>query len=186
MFLAQELLFSTHRNGSVTDDDPDPELEFVDPQADRPYGGDRGTGVRRRVSLGRPGPRQAGAKRRAQRSLAVHPHCGDRDGLHQEARLTAGVAAATIQFRTKPSHRSRKDGCPALSGRRILWNISASPAVEAFVMAIAALSGWTSEQKHVVAASFLGWSLDAFDFFLLVFVLKDIAAESHTDISNVT
>src|SRR5271156_3096286 len=53
-------------------------------------------------------------------------------------------------------------------------------------MAIAALSGWTSEQKHVVAATFLGWSLDAFDFFLLVFVLKDIAAEFHTDISNVT
>jgi SHS family lactate transporter-like MFS transporter len=53
-------------------------------------------------------------------------------------------------------------------------------------MAIAALSGWTSEQKHVVAASFLGWSLDAFDFFLLVFVLKDIAVEFHSDISNVT
>jgi MFS transporter, SHS family, lactate transporter len=53
-------------------------------------------------------------------------------------------------------------------------------------MAISALSGWTSEQKHVVAASFLGWSLDAFDFFLLVFVLKDIAAEFQTDISNVT
>src|ERR1700704_1161292 len=53
-------------------------------------------------------------------------------------------------------------------------------------MAIAALSGWTSEQKHVVTASFLGWSLDAFDFFLLVFVLKDIAAEFQTDISNVT
>src|ERR1700749_832913 len=53
-------------------------------------------------------------------------------------------------------------------------------------MAIAALSGWTSEQKHVVAASFLGWSLDAFDFFLLVFVLKDIATEFHTEISNVT
>src|SRR5882672_10872115 len=53
-------------------------------------------------------------------------------------------------------------------------------------MAIAALSGWTSEQKHVVTASFLGWSLDAFDFFLLVFVLKDIATEFHTDISDVT
>jgi SHS family lactate transporter-like MFS transporter len=38
----------------------------------------------------------------------------------------------------------------------------------------------------VVAASFLGWSLDSFDFFLLVFVLKDIAEEFHTDISNVT
>src|ERR1700726_4246229 len=53
-------------------------------------------------------------------------------------------------------------------------------------MAIAALSGWTTQQKHVVAATFLGWSLDAFDFFLLVFVLKDIAAEFQTDISDVT
>jgi SHS family lactate transporter-like MFS transporter len=42
-------------------------------------------------------------------------------------------------------------------------------------MRIAALSGWTTEQKHVVAASFLGWTLDAFDFFLLVFVLTDFA-----------
>ncbi len=53
-------------------------------------------------------------------------------------------------------------------------------------MRIAALSGWTSEQKHVVAASFLGWTLDAFDFFLLVFVLKDIAQEFHTQITDVT
>ncbi len=36
-------------------------------------------------------------------------------------------------------------------------------------MRIAALSGWTSEQKHVVAASFLGWTLDAFDFLLMVY-----------------
>src|SRR5580693_5566111 len=53
-------------------------------------------------------------------------------------------------------------------------------------MRIEALSGWTSEQKHVVAASFLGWTLDAFDFFLLVFVLKDIAAEFNTEIGDVT
>jgi SHS family lactate transporter-like MFS transporter len=51
---------------------------------------------------------------------------------------------------------------------------------------IEALSGWTSEQKHVVAASFLGWTLDAFDFFLLVFVLKDIAQEFGTQITDVT
>src|SRR5271170_3760032 len=38
-----------------------------------------------------------------------------------------------------------------------------------------ALRGWTSAQKHVVAASFLGWMLDAFDFFLLAFVLSDVA-----------
>src|ERR1700748_1191269 len=74
----------------------------------------------------------------------------------------------------------------ALSSPRFLWNIVASSFVGAFLIAIAAFAGWTCEQKHVVAASFLGWSLDAFDFFLLVFVLKDIAAEFHTDISNVT
>jgi MFS transporter, SHS family, lactate transporter len=53
-------------------------------------------------------------------------------------------------------------------------------------MRIAALSGWTSEQRHVVAASFLGWTLDAFDFFLLVFVLRDIAKEFGTEITDVT
>jgi SHS family lactate transporter-like MFS transporter len=53
-------------------------------------------------------------------------------------------------------------------------------------MRIAALSGWTSEQRHVVAASFLGWTLDAFDFFLMVFVLRDIAKEFGTDITDVT
>ena len=53
-------------------------------------------------------------------------------------------------------------------------------------MRIAALSGWTTEQKHVVAASFLGWTLDAFDFFLLVFVLTDITREFNTDVTDVT
>src|ERR1700738_4734624 len=53
-------------------------------------------------------------------------------------------------------------------------------------MRIEALSGWTSEQRSVVIASFLGWALDAFDFFLLVFVLKDIAQEFGTEISDVT
>jgi MFS transporter, SHS family, lactate transporter len=40
-----------------------------------------------------------------------------------------------------------------------------------------AFKGWTSAQKHVVAASYLGWTLDAFDFFLMVFVIKDVAHE---------
>jgi MFS transporter, SHS family, lactate transporter len=50
----------------------------------------------------------------------------------------------------------------------------------------AGLEGWTSEQKHVVAATFLGWALDAFDFFLMVFVLTDIAKEFGTDVTAVT
>ena len=40
-----------------------------------------------------------------------------------------------------------------------------------------ALKGWSRAQKHVVAASYLGWTLDAFDFFLMVFVIKDVAHE---------
>ncbi len=44
-------------------------------------------------------------------------------------------------------------------------------------MAAGALRGWTSAQRHVVAASYLGWTLDAFDFFLMVFVIKDVAHE---------
>ena len=64
--------------------------------------------------------------------------------------------------------------------------IGVRTATRSTTMAIAALSGWTSEQKHVVAASFFGWTLDAFDFFLMVFVLKDIAKEFHTDVTQVT
>lgn len=53
-------------------------------------------------------------------------------------------------------------------------------------MRIEALEGWTRDQRNVVIASFLGWMLDAFDYFLLVFVLKDIAGEFHTEIAAVT
>ena len=53
-------------------------------------------------------------------------------------------------------------------------------------MTIPALTGWTGEQRSVVIASFLGWTLDAFDFFLLVFVIKDIAQEFGTAIPEVT
>jgi SHS family lactate transporter-like MFS transporter len=44
-----------------------------------------------------------------------------------------------------------------------------------------ALKGWSSTQKHVVAASYLGWTLDAFDFLLITLVAKDIASEFHTN-----
>ena len=36
---------------------------------------------------------------------------------------------------------------------------------------------WTRDQRNVTIAAYLGWTLDAFDFFLTVFVLKDIATE---------
>jgi SHS family lactate transporter-like MFS transporter len=52
-------------------------------------------------------------------------------------------------------------------------------------MNLDALRSWTPAQKHVVAASFLGWTLDAFDFFLLVFVITDVANEFHVEIAAV-
>ncbi|HSM99984.1 MAG TPA: MFS transporter [Rudaea sp.] len=42
---------------------------------------------------------------------------------------------------------------------------------------LSALRELNSEQRHVVAASFLGWMLDAFDYFLLVFVIPELARE---------
>jgi MFS transporter, SHS family, lactate transporter len=45
---------------------------------------------------------------------------------------------------------------------------------------------WTKSQKNVVVAAYLGWTLDAFDFFLMVFMFKDIAATFHVDVKDVT
>jgi len=44
---------------------------------------------------------------------------------------------------------------------------------------------WTRSQKNVVIAAYLGWTLDAFDFFLMVFMFTDIAATFHADVKNV-
>jgi MFS transporter, SHS family, lactate transporter len=48
------------------------------------------------------------------------------------------------------------------------------------------LRGLTPKQRNVVLACFLGWTLDSFDFFIIVFVLKDIAKEFNADIPSVT
>jgi MFS transporter, SHS family, lactate transporter len=43
----------------------------------------------------------------------------------------------------------------------------------------------TGPQKRTIVAAFLGWMLDAFDFFLLTFLLKDIAKEFGVEVSAV-
>ncbi len=45
---------------------------------------------------------------------------------------------------------------------------------------------WTRSQKNVLLAAYLGWTLDAFDFFLMVFMFKDIAATFHVDVKTST
>src|SRR3954447_10007407 len=44
----------------------------------------------------------------------------------------------------------------------------------------------TRSQKSAILASYLGWTLDAFDFFLMVFMLSAIAAEFGTDVKAVS
>jgi len=52
--------------------------------------------------------------------------------------------------------------------------------------ALASLRAFSPQQRNTLVASYLGWTLDAFDFFILVFVLKHIAEEFHTDVPAVS
>jgi SHS family lactate transporter-like MFS transporter len=44
----------------------------------------------------------------------------------------------------------------------------------------------TNSQRNVVIAAYLGWTLDAFDFFLMVFMFKDIAVDLHSNLQVVS
>ncbi|ELM3721627.1 MFS transporter [Edwardsiella piscicida] len=46
--------------------------------------------------------------------------------------------------------------------------------------------GWSAQQRNVAIASFLSWTLDSFDFFILVFLLSDIARTFHVGVEQVT
>ena len=48
------------------------------------------------------------------------------------------------------------------------------------------LRGATREQRNAVIAAFLGWTLDAFDFFLLIFLVTDIARSFNCSVSAIT
>ncbi len=51
---------------------------------------------------------------------------------------------------------------------------------------IADLKSLDASQRSAIWASYLGWTLDAFDFFLMVFMLSAIAKEFGTDVKAVT
>ncbi|HJR12156.1 MAG TPA: MFS transporter [Rhodanobacteraceae bacterium] len=50
---------------------------------------------------------------------------------------------------------------------------------------IADLRALDSTQRHTVAATFLGWTLDAFDYFLLVMVMPAVADSFHVPVPDV-
>jgi len=52
-------------------------------------------------------------------------------------------------------------------------------------MAFDSLKGWTTTAKHTVLASYLAWTFDAYDFFLLTFVFPDIARQFGVSITVV-
>jgi len=45
---------------------------------------------------------------------------------------------------------------------------------------------WSKSQRNVVIAAYLGWTLDAFDFFLMVFMFKDISRDLHSSMQVVS
>jgi MFS transporter, SHS family, lactate transporter len=47
------------------------------------------------------------------------------------------------------------------------------------------LRGLSAKQRGAVMAAFLGWTLDAFDFFIVVFVLSNIVDDFNTTVRNV-
>ena len=51
--------------------------------------------------------------------------------------------------------------------------------------ALAALRSLDTTQRHVVAATFLGWTLDAFDYFLLVMVMPAVAQTFRVSVKDV-
>jgi MFS transporter, SHS family, lactate transporter len=57
---------------------------------------------------------------------------------------------------------------------------------DASMTALADLRALDRNQRHTVAATFLGWTLDAFDYFLLVMVLPAVADTFHVEPKAVT
>src|SRR5204863_5324577 len=64
---------------------------------------------------------------------------------------------------------------PPASRLPLYWRMASSDAISPSSLASAVPRG----HRSAVFASFLGWTLDAFDFFLVVFALTAIAKEFH-------
>src|SRR5438067_2188756 len=54
-------------------------------------------------------------------------------------------------------------------------SMAATPVVGRTAIADAKASSTAADQRNVVLAGFLGWTFDAFDFFVLTFVVSDVA-----------
>jgi SHS family lactate transporter-like MFS transporter len=79
----------------------------------------------------------------------------------------------------------RADGPPGLSSRR-MSRLPATPPSSPRVSLLSQLRALSTVQRHTLVACLLGWALDAFDFFILVFAVKAIAGDFHVAVARVT
>src|SRR3954465_2199280 len=59
------------------------------------------------------------------------------------------------------------------------------PLMMGFTMLREQASGLTKDERNAFVAAWLGWAMDAFDYFLIVFVLSDIATTFDTSKTKV-
>ena len=72
------------------------------------------------------------------------------------------------------------------AGRATLSRLTVRIVGKELQIMLQMLRDLTPKQRGTVLASYLGWTLDAFDFFILVFVMEDIAKEFGANITDVT
>src|SRR5277367_2908184 len=83
----------------------------------------------------------------------------------------------------RPSARRVRNGASCERGRRA--SIARFSAQEAPIGFLGHFRRLTSVQRNTFIACFLGWSLDAFDFFILIFCVTAIADHFHMKVSTV-
>ena len=64
--------------------------------------------------------------------------------------------------------------------------VTTPPEREPAPVPLALWRALTSQQRSAFVACYLGWTLDAFDFFILVMVIGPIARDFHTQVASVT
>jgi SHS family lactate transporter-like MFS transporter len=100
------------------------------------------------------------------------------------ALLSFSLSKRQAQREAKPPGSGRPHATP-LAASRILPVTPPASGWRILMFALDDLRALNPQQRNAVLASYLGWALDAFDFFILVFILKDIAQEFHVEIPEV-
>jgi hypothetical protein len=74
------------------------DLDIMDPPRDRAHRHYPDVILRCRFSFGQINPPEAIRERSLERAMAVHHDCGNREDLHQEARVTTSIAITSVRL----------------------------------------------------------------------------------------